>query len=111
MCPTLNAGGVCSLQGLGYASNPHITEAKTIDPLHRVWVTPTMMLVVPTMALGKKKSGGEGTGRHDPPTMQDDGCHTRIQNPGVDIITKCAWTKSYTYDESWYINECHIFTI
>jgi hypothetical protein len=30
--------------------------------------------------------------------------------PGHEIITKCAGTKSHTYDESWYKNECHIFT-
>jgi hypothetical protein len=33
------------------------------------------------------------------------------QNPDANIITKCAGTKSYTYDDSWYRNECHIFTI
>jgi hypothetical protein len=35
----------------------------------------------------------------------------RGPKPGREIITKCAWTKSHTYDESWYRNECHIFTI
>jgi hypothetical protein len=30
-------------------------------------------------------------------------------NPGVNLI--CARIKSHTYDDSWYINECHIFTI
>jgi hypothetical protein len=41
-------------------------------------------------------------------------CHTRIlgvQNPGANIITTCAGTKSHTYDESWHRIECHIFTI
>jgi hypothetical protein len=41
-------------------------------------------------------------------------CHTRIlgvQNPGANIITRCAGTKSHTYDESWHMIECHIFTI
>jgi hypothetical protein len=41
-------------------------------------------------------------------------CHTRVsghQDPGTNIITRCAGTKSHTYDESWYWNECHIFTI
>jgi hypothetical protein len=41
-------------------------------------------------------------------------CHTRIlgvQNPGANIITRCAGTKSHTYDESWHRIECHIFTI
>jgi hypothetical protein len=30
-------------------------------------------------------------------------CHTRVsghQNPGTNIITRCAGTKSHTYDES-----------
>jgi hypothetical protein len=35
------------------------------------------------------------------------GTKTRAPN----IITKCAGTKSHTYDDSWYKNECHIFTI
>jgi hypothetical protein len=30
---------------------------------------------------------------------------------GANIITRCAGTKSHTYDESWYKNECHIFTM
>jgi hypothetical protein len=39
--------------------------------------------------------------------------HTRLsghQDPGANIITKCAGTKSHTYDESWHRIECHIFT-
>jgi hypothetical protein len=35
----------------------------------------------------------------------------RVQNPGANIITRCAGTKSHTYDESWHRIECHIFTI
>jgi hypothetical protein len=41
-------------------------------------------------------------------------CHTRVsghQDPGANIITRCAGTKSHTYDESWHMIECHIFTI
>jgi hypothetical protein len=41
-------------------------------------------------------------------------CHTRIsghQDPGANIITRCAGTKSHTYDESWHKIEYHIFTI
>jgi hypothetical protein len=41
-------------------------------------------------------------------------CHTRVsghQDPGANIITRCARTKSHTYDESWHRIECHIFTI
>jgi hypothetical protein len=40
--------------------------------------------------------------------------HTRVsghQDPGANIITRCAGTKSHTYDESWHRIECHIFTI
>jgi hypothetical protein len=33
----------------------------------------------------------------------------RVQNPGANIITRCAGTKSHTYDESWHRIECHIF--
>ena len=39
------------------------------------------------------------------------GCHTRVsghQDPGANIITMCARTKSHTYDESWHRMECHI---
>jgi hypothetical protein len=32
------------------------------------------------------------------------------QDPGANIITRCAGTKSHTYDESWHRIECHIFT-
>jgi hypothetical protein len=41
-------------------------------------------------------------------------CHTRVsghQDLGANIITRCAGTKSHTYDESWHRIECHIFTI
>jgi hypothetical protein len=41
-------------------------------------------------------------------------CHTRVsehQDPGTNINTRCAGTKSHTYDESWHRIECHIFTI
>jgi hypothetical protein len=41
-------------------------------------------------------------------------CHTRVsghQDPGANIITRCAGTKSHTYDESWHRIECHVFTI
>jgi hypothetical protein len=40
-------------------------------------------------------------------------CHTRVsghQDPGANIITRCAGTKSHTYDESRHRIECHIFT-
>jgi hypothetical protein len=39
-------------------------------------------------------------------------CHTQVlgvQSPGANIITRCAGTKSHTYDESWHRIECHIF--
>jgi hypothetical protein len=32
------------------------------------------------------------------------------QDPDANIITRCARTKSHTYDESWHRIECHIFT-
>jgi hypothetical protein len=46
-------------------------------------------------------------------TNYDEWCHTRIsghQDPGANIITRCAGTKSHTYDDSWHRIECHIFT-
>jgi hypothetical protein len=35
----------------------------------------------------------------------------RDPKPGREIITKCARIKSHTYDDLWYINECHIINI
>jgi hypothetical protein len=50
----------------------------------------------------------------DPKAMDDVGevSHPdfRDQNPGANIITRCAGTKSHTYDDSWHRIECHIFT-
>jgi hypothetical protein len=48
------------------------------------------------------------------PAFIADKCHTRVsghQDSGANIITRCAGTKSHTYDESWHMIECHIFTI
>jgi hypothetical protein len=41
-------------------------------------------------------------------------CHTGVsvhQDPSANITTKCARTKSHTYDESWHMIKCHNFTI
>jgi hypothetical protein len=35
----------------------------------------------------------------------------RGPKPEHEIITKCAMIKSYTYDDSWYRNECHNINI
>jgi hypothetical protein len=46
--------------------------------------------------------------------IEEDNCYTQVsghQDPGMNIITRCARTKSHTYDESWHKIECHIFTI
>jgi hypothetical protein len=37
--------------------------------------------------------------------------HPGFRDPGANIITRCAGTKSHTYDESWYRNEYYNFTI
>jgi hypothetical protein len=37
--------------------------------------------------------------------------HQGFRDPSVNIITKCARIKFYTYDDSWYRNECHIINI
>jgi hypothetical protein len=34
-----------------------------------------------------------------------------FRDSGANAITRCAGTKSHTYDESWYRNECYNFTI
>jgi hypothetical protein len=41
-------------------------------------------------------------------------CHTRVLEAPKherEIITKCVRNKSYTYDDSWYRNECHNINI
>jgi hypothetical protein len=37
--------------------------------------------------------------------------HPCFRDPDANIITRCAGTKSHTYDESWYRNKCYNFTI
>jgi hypothetical protein len=37
--------------------------------------------------------------------------HQGFRDTGAKIITKCARNKSYTYDDSWYRNECHNINI
>ena len=37
--------------------------------------------------------------------------HPGFRDPGANIITRCAETKSHTYDQTWYINKCHNFTL
>jgi hypothetical protein len=34
-----------------------------------------------------------------------------FRGPNPDATHMCARIKSHTHDDSWYINECHIFTI
>lgn len=57
--PTLYAVDVCSPQGLGQASNPHVTEAKTIDPLRHEWATPIMNS---TITVAEASDGGRRRG-------------------------------------------------
>jgi hypothetical protein len=41
--------------------------------------------------------------------MQEKVSHPGFKGPKLEreISTKCARIKSHTYDDSWYINECH----
>jgi hypothetical protein len=63
------------------------------------------------LGLGASGQGGElGAGaRPHGPRLSHPGFG--VQNPSVNIITRCAGTKSHTYDESWHRIECHNFTI
>lgn len=45
----------------GRASNPRVTEAKPVDPLCRVWVTPIMTLAVPPTMHGEDTGGEDKT--------------------------------------------------
>jgi hypothetical protein len=74
VCHVLNAGKVWSPQGLGCASNPRVTKAKTIDPLHRTMVTPIMALSIPTTAPGEETCGKDRT---TPPTYSP----TQVDEP------------------------------
>jgi hypothetical protein len=51
--------------------------------------------------------------RREPATRGSLGCSTRLSVTGAnpDASQICARIKSHTYDDSWYSNECHIFTI
>jgi hypothetical protein len=78
-----------------------------IDPhlVNLIRENPRYTKMTPEEILGKFVSGR---------MMVKEACHTRVlgvQNPGANIITRCARTKSHTYDESWHRIECHIFTI
>jgi hypothetical protein len=63
--------------------------------------------------LGKRRRGGVGQGVQAWGAVADDGglSHLGFRDPDANIITRCARTKSHTYDESWYRNECYNFTI
>jgi hypothetical protein len=63
---------------------------------------------------GRCPSIKDGIGFQQGDNVKLNVCHTRVlevQSPGANIITRCARTKSHTYDESWHMIECHIFTI
>lgn len=63
VCPVLNAGGMSSPQHLGHASNPHVTEVKTIDPMLRAWATLVMTSTIPSI------EADGGAGQHHPSTL------------------------------------------
>jgi hypothetical protein len=44
-------------------------------------------------------------------TKRQGACHTRIYGPNLSVNQICARIKSHTYDDSWYRNERHLFTI
>jgi hypothetical protein len=56
---------------MGRPNNPHVTEAKTIDPLRCARVTPIMTPVVPTTAPGKETGEGDRTKTIDPSALVD----------------------------------------
>jgi hypothetical protein len=58
--PVLNAGSVYSPQGMGRPNNPHVTEAKTIDPLRCARVTPIMTPLFPLQHQAKRQAKGTG---------------------------------------------------
>lgn len=92
MHPVLNAGGVCSTQDLGCASNPHVIEAKTIDPLHHAWVTtPIMTPIVPTTTPDKEIGRGDRTA---PSTYS----HMQVDEPAYVATYARAFTHPLT---SW----------
>jgi hypothetical protein len=72
--------------------------------------------LVSTKGIEVNPSKIEAILRMEPPNSKKGAqqlCHTRVsghQDPDANIITRCAGTKSHTYDESWHMIECHIFT-
>lgn len=60
--PALNACDMCSPQGQGHASNLHVTEAKTIDPLRHVWAT---LIVISTILGAEVGDENKQKGQND----------------------------------------------
>jgi hypothetical protein len=50
---------MCSLQGLGRASNPHVIEVKTIDYPCRAWATLIMTSIISSTKKGDGYNGGD----------------------------------------------------
>jgi hypothetical protein len=80
------ADDVCSSQGLGRASNPHVIEAETIDPLRHTWATPIMTSTILAQRQEMEIGGRDWTTPHvySP---------TQVDKP----IYVAAYTKSFTH--------------
>jgi hypothetical protein len=80
-----------------------VADPRTARPSLMRWTN----IHAPARAAGGSVGGGAEA-------IQPKECHTRVSghhDPGANIITRCAGTKSHTYDESWHRIECHIFAI
>jgi hypothetical protein len=120
--------------GSGAATRPEETiysKVATVGPDPHEKVSDPWMHILDLRARFKTSTGTNQTPEMGPKPLRGGGgvratqsrvrciqskeyCHTRIsgvQSPGANIITRCAGTKSHTYDESWHRIECHIFTI
>jgi hypothetical protein len=73
----------------------------------------TMIVAVRATAWSFQRSRSKKDGSPEPSLMMPlvIVSHPDLGDQGANVITKCDRTNSYTYDDSWYRNECHIFTI
>jgi hypothetical protein len=129
----------CSLVSLvvqtQYTSPRWVThKTKSNEPLHPPWQSehyaPTPIdgpTAKPTTPLGSSNYSAKVVPFHPYGCTVILGGHstnrslrrgTQVSHPGFrgtklgrEIITRCAGTKSHTYNESWHRIECHIFTI
>jgi hypothetical protein len=118
-CSRTTPDGTCTSLAQPHPRNRTLPRPKTVSASGEDSVSPEIGLgQLPWQQFPANLAGGHSgdCSNHSlcdcMPRRRSD-CHTRVlgaPNPGANF-TKCARIKSRTYDDSWYRNECHIFTI